>query len=254
MDQVSQDVNQIRSEQQQFWGQVVPDLALVKQLLVKQLLEESPSTRAALTGSLGNVRQLTLESTSLPNSTSAKISESQTLRVGQTASKLDLLDRFRVGKVQTVSICDANCACKCHIRRRLNAPGILSKVFGHGYVQAIGYPLLGARCNTDSCKAHAAPRISIQYFLPRWLISRMIYIWFTSSPSCSPELLLRVPRLVDRRANKAFLALRRYVHGRGELEIAMRNGDCTPYDVDEHGDTLFTVRVSIEIFTPRGIC
>ncbi len=154
-----------------------------------------------------------------------------------------------------VSICDANCACNCHFRRRLNASGILSKVFGYGYVQTVGCPLLGAQCNTESCKANAAPRISVQYFLPRWLLSRMIFILFTSSPSCSPELLLRVHRLVNRRTNKAFLALRSYHYrGRADLEIALRNGDCTPYDIDEDGNTLLTVRTTIEPIDPRGIC
>ncbi len=95
VDQVSQVANQILSEQRQFWGHIFSALALVK-----QDLKESSSTRAALTGSLGDLRQLTLELPSPPDSTPAKISVSKTLQVGQTTSKLHPPNRLRVGGSQ----------------------------------------------------------------------------------------------------------------------------------------------------------
>lgn len=225
------------SEHRQLSDKILPAVALLF-----QRLEESPSNRAALTGSLGNVRQLTLEPASQVNQNSANFPDCTSLQMDQTASKLHLRNGLRIGKTQTLNICDTDCICKCHVRRQLNAPGILSKVLGHGYIQTAGPSMLGTQCDTDSCKARAAPRLSVQYFLPKWLVSRMILMLFTSQPGCSPELLLRVPRVVDRRSNDAFLAIR--WGDAKDLKAAIRNGSCTPYDVDQNGDTLLTVSMA----------
>ena len=72
------------------------------------------------------------------------------------------------------------------------------------------------------------------------MASRMIQMWFTSSPPCGPELLLRVSRiLMD--DNSAIQAL--HNDDIEMLKVAITRGDCTPYDVDENGDTLLTVSI-----------
>lgn len=231
-------MNKALSEQRQFSHQI---LAAVTVLVHR--LEESPSTRAVLTGPLGNIRQLTLEPASQASNTVANIADSTTIQAGPTAAKLHPRSRVHISQVQRVNICDLNCACSCHARRQLGAPGILSKVFGRGYIEIAGSPILRTRCDTELCRAHAAPRVSVRYHLPQWLASRMIFMWFTSSPPCSPEFLLRVP-CVREFDNAAFEAVRRSDIKR--LKSAITVGDCTPYDVDEYGDTLLSVRIAVK--------
>ena len=236
--EVSQVANQMLSQQREFSHQILAAFTVLV-----QRLEESPSTRAVLAGSLGNIRQLTLEPASQASNTVSNVIGSTTLQAGQTAPQLHSRSRLHISQVRRVNICDIRCACNCHAWRQLGAQGILSKAFGRGYVQTAGSPILGTPCDTKSCKAHAAPRISVQYYLPPWLASRMILMWFTSSSPCSPEFLLKVPRVVDHR-NAAFKAVRR---GNIEsLKFAIMNGECTPDDVDEDGETLFSVRISVK--------
>ena len=242
--EVSQIVKKVHSEQRQFSHQI---LAAVTVLVNR--LEESPSTRAAVTGALGNIRQLTLEPVSQASDTVANIADSTTIQAGPTAAKLFSRSRVHISQVQRVNICDLNCACKCHVSRQLRAPEALSKAFGRGYVQTAGSPILGTPCDTKSCKAHAAPRISVKYILPPWLASRMILMWFTSSPPCGPELLLRFPRVIEFK-NAAFEAIRsRNIEA---LKFAITNGDCTPCDVDESGNTLLSVRTAIKNPNSKG--
>ena len=245
--QVSQVTSQVLSEHRQSSNQI---LSAVTQLV--QLVEESSSTRAALTGSLGNFRQLTLETGTQADDTIATVSERKQLHVGQTGSKLHGQSRIHINRVQKVSMCHIDCACKCHTRRRLGAQGTLSKYLGRGYIQTAGYSILGAQCNIESCRARAAPCVSVRYVLPQWLASRMLLIWFTSCPPCDPELLLRVPR-VTQRSRAAFEAI-----DDGDVEalkLAILNGDCTPYDVDEeYGCNLFSVRMNVKLSNFERSC
>ena len=232
IDQVSQAQNQILSEQQKYSNQV---LSAVAHLV--QLVEESPSTRAALTGSLGNFRQLTLEPVSQANDMGEPTTRSKALQSNGTAPA----SVYRVSKFQRVAICTANCACKCHNFRQIESPRILSNILGHGYVETTGTFFRKTQCDTLICKAQAAPRVSVKYRLPQWLASRMIFMWLTSCPP-SPELLLRVPRIVDSR-NAAFQAI---YPDEESFKLAIMKGDCTPDDVNEYGENLLNVRAAMK--------
>ncbi|KAF6220800.1 hypothetical protein HO133_002480 [Letharia lupina] len=98
LDQVSRVTNQTLSEHRQLSNQILPILPALAHLV--QLLEESPSTQSALAGSLGTVRQLTLESDPQANDTVAKATETETLQADQTVSKLHPQRILRVRKVQ----------------------------------------------------------------------------------------------------------------------------------------------------------
>ena len=232
-------MKELLSEQQQNSYQM---LSTVSRLV--QLIEESPSTRAALTGSLGNFRQLTLQPASEVDDTGA-LPRSKSLQPDENVSTSVL----RVSKVQKVTICTTHCACKCHRFRVIEPPTILSYVFGYGYVKTAGSFFRKTRCDTLLCRAHAAPRVSVRYRLPQWLASRMIVMWLTSCPPCSPELLLRVPRVVDS-GNAAFEKALSDVES---FKLAITNRDCTPYYVNEDGLTIFNVRTAMKTLTLKTL-
>ena len=202
-----------------------------------QLLEGSPTSRAAIAASMGDVRQLTIESSPQADDTVDKKSTAQQL--SQEKLHLDPQSKLCIRRVRTITICSKSCACKCHLRRRIGAPGIFSKVTGRGYIETAGPSLFGTNCDLKLCRARVAPRVSIQYCLPQWLITRMVLMWFTSSPPYAPEFVLRLPQVRDSRSNKAFKAV--MVGNLDLLKAAFDDGDCTPYDVDVLGDTLLSV-------------
>lgn len=217
---------------------------------VTQLLEGSPPTRAALAASMGDVRQVAIESSSQPNFTTTE--NSIALQSSQHKSHLDPQNDLYIRRVRTISLCNRYCVCKCHVRRQLGRSGIFSKLIGSGYIETAGPSIFGTQCDIELCRARAAPRVSVQYLLPQWLISRMIFMWFTSSPPHAPEFVLRVPRVIDYENNNAFTAVRR--GDLGSLRLAISNGDCTPYDIDAIGNTLLAVRINIKIFNFEVNC
>ncbi|KAF6219454.1 hypothetical protein HO133_003920 [Letharia lupina] len=226
---VSQVTSQVLFEHRQLSSQMV---ALATQ--VTQLLEGSPSTRAALAASMGDVRHLAIESSPRPK---VPVTEkTTTLDLSQPKSHLDPQNDLYIRRVRTISLCNKYCVCKCHLRRQLGPSGIFSKLIGSGYIETAGPSIFGTQCDIELCRARAAPRVSVQYRLPQWLISRMIFMWFTSSPPYAPEFVLRVPRVIDFWSTNAFQAV-----GTGDLGLlksAITNGDCTPYDIDTSGRTL----------------
>lgn len=77
----------------------------------------------------------------------------------------------------------------------------------------------------------------------------MILGYFASSPNCSPELLLRVPRVIEGGSHRFY----RLMAGESEdLIAAITKGDYMPYDVDEFGRTLLCVRLAISNLIPEG--
>ena len=219
--------------------------------VLTQLLEESPPTRAALTRSLGNIRQLSVEPTVPENSAVAESTESGIHQANQYATESYSQRSISISKIQKFSICNAYCNCQCHVQRSISVPSILSKIFGRGYVQKAGSMIFGNQCDTEMCRAQAAPRVSIQYYLPQWLACRMVLMWMTCSPLYGVELLIKTPRVLERHS-AAFAAV--WADDSRKLEVALRRGECTSYDVDHHGLNLFEVWSAFKMYNGEEIC
>lgn len=121
--QVYQFTTQALSEQRQLSNQLLPAISL----LVKHL-EGSPSTRAALTGSFGGIRQLNLQATHQEKNTVASMTESKAIRADQNQLGPNSQTGFYAQESQKPGICEANCACRCHFPRHLGMPGLFRKL------------------------------------------------------------------------------------------------------------------------------
>ena len=207
-----------------------------------QKLEESQSTQAALTRLLGNVRQASVDST--PNT--AVGSPGQAMEIARKTQ----LTRHRISSASEINIsgirygrCQSSCPCSCHRIRKsvlyLNSP----KLLGFGSMSVAGFPMLGGRCNVQACKQATTPSVRIKYCLPTWLALRMISIWFTSSPLYGPELLIRVPRYVERGEFGNPPGFDAIVQGDLEsLRRCLADGLCTPNDFYGPKHSLLLVR------------
>ena len=214
-------VSQISSGQQGLKDQLA---AAVSELCHK--IEEDRSLQSALTGSLGQFRQTTLDSGSKVDAMPAHNLQSSLLQSRKSTYFGGPLGGFQVQRHQTLSICPKNCRCKCHRMRKLVLPGLLG-IFGRGYAEIFGTSLLGSRCDDHSCRTPSAPYVRIVYTLPRWVAMRMIYLRYSVSFVSGPEFLLRVARVI--RNNSVGIAV---IFGDlDRLKRAIASGDCTPYDV-----------------------
>ena len=96
-----------------------------------------------------------------------------------------------------------------------------------------------SRACLRSCKQGAGLAITITHFLPTWLSQRMISAWFTSTPLCGPELLLKIYRVVDFRKDPSVKAV---TCGRLEdLQTLLATGTISPYIISQYDHSLLHV-------------
>ena len=203
-----------------------------------QRIEESQATQAAMMRLLGNFRQINIDSASDNAAALSESLESAAIRPIVARPRMRSRSEFHIQNLQFQSACPLACTCNCHEIWRIYAPRKLRKLFGHSKIEGAGLPNVKGACSLRSCKGKGATIIHINFFLPTMMAARMISLWFTSSPSYGPELLLRVPRVV-RTDSPAFRAI-----CSGDLDTVKRSisaGDYRPWDVDYTGQSLILV-------------
>jgi hypothetical protein len=92
--------------------------------------------------------------------------------------------------------CRENCACACHQHRRFRSPSFSDKFVGAllvGYMAALR---VKGQCDRPTCEGLAETYVRMTYFFPSWFASRALQVAYRSSLA-GPELLLRLPRVVD---------------------------------------------------------
>lgn len=195
-------------------------------------IEASQSIRTNMIGLLGpSFRQVSEQPSSEPSTTAVGHGQ----HLGSNTDSVDHghLTKSHTVHVQTIqseNVCHYKCRCTCHSTRWKRLSGRLPRLLGCGYIMTND-------CNILSCQRSFAPQTKIEYFLPTWLATRVFSLSFTSSPSHSPELLVRFPRLIER--DEGFQAIRE--GNIGLLKSAMTSGDCTPFDINERGESLLDV-------------
>ena len=205
--------------------------ALLNQLC--QRIDESQATQAAMMRLLGNFRQVTDNAASLSESL-----ESRAVAPIAARPRMRSRSEFQIQNIQIHSTCPVACTCDCHQMWRIYTPSNLRRLFGHSMIEGAELPFFRRACSLRSCKGKKATFIYIKFFLPAMIAARMISFWFTSSPLCAPELLLRVSRVV-RTDTAAYKAIRY-----GDLDNVKRcicAGDCKPWDVNDWGQSLIDV-------------
>lgn len=92
-------------------------------------------------------------------------------------------------------LCREGCDCNCHKPMSISTPQMFRFIFGSIRMAATHIPL-PSRCHTPACARRAAPLLTVNILLPRWLISRMVSVVMRLSQAQGPELLLRVYRRI----------------------------------------------------------
>jgi hypothetical protein len=73
--------------------------------------------------------------------------------------------------------CELTCKCQCHKRSLIKMPKLLQPIFGALSVNYNSIPVLQPRpCNSTLCKSNSLTSVQLQYYFPKWLISRGIHV------------------------------------------------------------------------------
>ena len=194
-------------------------------------IEASPSMQTSLIGLSGPFRQV--HSKEDPE---AHITSSQDVAPSKPFATCQ--DHLHVQTTRKSNPCPPTCSCSCHVLGETFVPHNLRHLFGRGTIKTRGRSLDIELCNERSCRRSTSRHVQVKYILPRWIAIRMLSILYTSSPTHSPEFLIRIPRFVPFQS-QGFRAV-----GEGDLErlkCLVASGECTPDDVDEWGDPLLFV-------------
>lgn len=125
--------------------------------------------------------------------------------------------------------CRASCSCVCHTRSIVRSPCILDTIVGRINVQYTGRR---PPCNEFHCRRPSESSFKVVYRLPKYITSRYISMVMHYGRLSSPELLLRVPRMVawshplwKYTTNGDLLAIQKL----------FAEGKASPYDLDPRG-------------------
>ena len=129
--------------------------------------------------------------------------------------------------------CSRVCSCKCHEHRsNSRSPVLLDRFIGTLFLGYLGLPRLAEACDNARCSQRSNPSVLIVYFFPAWLLARAMIILMNFSLASRPELLIRVPRVLDANAS-----IFQYSHA-GDVNGIKRlfeRGLSSPFDVDVNG-------------------
>ena len=144
--------------------------------------------------------------------------------------------------------CSRVCSCRCHEHRSNSmSPLSLDRFIGTLFLGYFGLPKLAKACDNAQCSQRSNPSVLIVYFFPTWLLARAMIILMKFSLTSRPELLIRVPRVLDANASIFHYSDAGDVNG---IKRLFERGLSSPFDVDNTGYS--ALMVCIRAFL-RGI-
>ncbi|KAL8723155.1 MAG: hypothetical protein Q9225_000496 [Loekoesia sp. 1 TL-2023] len=93
--------------------------------------------------------------------------------------------------------CWSGCACQCHRRNSLKSPEVLRKISGQLFLGYNGSLVFQQRCNVPNCRTRSATSPQVSYYFPKWFVQKAITISMTKTAFGTPNLNLKVRRVVS---------------------------------------------------------
>jgi ankyrin repeat protein len=93
--------------------------------------------------------------------------------------------------------CNPYCSCACHRTTRLSTPRSLQFLFGTLLVGYSSVPKLTAPCTSPKCSGKAEGFVSMSYYFPRWIVSRVVAAAIQFAEDRGPEFSISSLRVRD---------------------------------------------------------
>ena len=167
-----------------------------------------------------------------------RITPKSVVQQEQTTWSSDLIiDKIRTLESPNTS-CVAWCSCKCHIQQSLKTTPIINDIFGSLCVMVCGFPLLAKPCDQYACRRRSGPSFSVTYRSPPLLVQRVLSMSISLAGIRSPELRVKLPRVVDWTAPIWGPA----IEGNADHARALFvRGEASPWDVNPIGGSVLHV-------------
>jgi hypothetical protein len=88
--------------------------------------------------------------------------------------------------------CVPECECTCHIRRRYRSSSFVQKLLGEFFIGFSSLPLLSKPCSDSRCTQKSPFSATFTYYLPSWLLQKMISLVFITTSQGDPAACIKV--------------------------------------------------------------
>ena len=139
--------------------------------------------------------------------------------------------------------CQAECTCRCHVRKSFQSPQFLNRLLGKVFIGYSGQFLLGTRCSEPLCQKYSTSSLdmTVTYLFPLWFIARAVSSTVSLSMG-SPEFGLKLPRVIT--ADRAEYKIYRMaaLGNTAGIRTMIESGYVTPNDISHPtGSTMLFV-------------
>ena len=128
--------------------------------------------------------------------------------------------------------CSSECKCSCHTQQNMQAYSSLGNILGRLFLAYSGSSILRRPCNLSTCCQQNAMSIRLTYFFPRWFLNNVVSATFLNSSFGSPNLNLKVRKIVPETSRLFALCMTEGVDGIQQLFV---NKEASPDDIHHRG-------------------
>ena len=128
--------------------------------------------------------------------------------------------------------CSSDCKCSCHTQQNVQAYASLGNILGRLFLAYSGSSILRKPCNLSTCSQQNAKSIRLTYFFPRWFLNHVITTTFSTSRLGTPNLNLKVRRIVPETSRLFALCMAEGVEGIQRLFVSR---EASPDDIHYRG-------------------
>ena len=130
--------------------------------------------------------------------------------------------------------CRPWCSCACHKQRTFRYPDWLRAAIGGLFVGYTGIPIFTPSCSEKTCHQRSVSSIEVTYHFPNWFLSRVLSLNLRISTLAGPELIIRMPRMVNWTTP---LWQKSQIGDLQAVQLLFGDGRASPYDVNAYGQS-----------------
>lgn len=89
-----------------------------------------------------------------------------------------------------------HCSCSCHMQKNSASPAFLNNLLGRLFVGYAGMPAMSPKCDNKECQGSHLGKISLEYWFPASVWSRILRMELSFHHRAGPLLQLDMLRLI----------------------------------------------------------
>ncbi len=154
----------------------------------------------------------------------------------KTAQSAEPYDNFHSREKASIGIrvtpsaiaCRRACRCACHSSRSSSSPAFMNNLLGRLFVSYSGVPVMAPSCDSSACRGSKSSQLSLEYWFPTSLWSRMMRVELSYHHVNGPSVQLDMLRIIPDDAQCINFAISGNING---LQHLFNSGQASARDI-----------------------